>query len=45
MTGPVPGLNAVREVNPDALAIAAELDAQKPATPQLWIPVRYGLAA
>jgi amidase len=36
-----PGLNAVREVNPDALAIAAELDAKKPATrrPLEGIPI------
>ena len=36
-----PGLNAVREVNPDALAIAVELDAKKPATrrPLEGIPI------
>ena len=36
-----PGLNSVREVNPDALAIAAALDARKPATrrPLEGIPI------
>jgi len=39
--GAGPGLNAVREVNPDALAIAVELDAKKPATrrPLEGIPI------
>ena len=33
-----PGLNAVREINPDALAIAGKLDATKPSARQTRTP-------